>query len=126
MKREYVLINSIFAALLAILFGYISILAFTDISGINIRSSCEGMPIQYCRSRGLTRDFISIMQKGYSQTIYINPYSQRIFTFFIYAFVTRILSTIVLQWFTSKKVFILDITVLTLLFAYAFFPLLLG
>jgi len=119
--KEYRIINWIFCLLLSCLFGYILFLSQTNSTNLSIRSSCEGLPEALCKSRGLTRDFISLLQ-GNSNLI--NPASTSIFLFFVYAGLTRVILLILPFRMYRRSFLFIDITLLCIFFLYAFIPLL--
>lgn len=118
---NYRIINGIFFVLMFGLFGYVFLLTTTTSSVLSIRSACEGLPEAWCRSRGLTRDFTSLL-RGKKELI--NPYSYSIFLFFVYVGVSRGLLLILPQALQSNKMIGCDILILCLFFLYAFLPLL--
>lgn len=101
--------------------GYIFLLNTTTSTALSIRSSCEGLPETLCRSRGLTRDFMSLLQ---GKKDLINPYSYSIFLFFIYVGITRGILVLLPLSYYKKILLYVDLTLLTLFFLYAFIPLL--
>ncbi len=118
---NYRIINGIFFVLMLGLFGYLFLLTTSMSSTLSIRSACEGLPEAWCRSRGLTRDFITLLQ-GKKQLI--NPYSYRIFLFFVYVSISRGFLLILPQRLQQRKMIICDILILGIFFLYAFLPLL--
>ncbi len=118
---NYRIINGIFFVLMLCLFGYIFFLTSTTSTALSIRSACEGLPDVLCRSRGLTRDFMTLL-KGEDNLI--NPYSYSIFFFFVYVGVSRGILLVLPSTLHSNKIVIIDIIILCIFFLYAFLPLL--
>ncbi|WP_413511404.1 hypothetical protein [Myroides odoratus] len=90
-------------------------------TALSLRSSCEGLPETLCRSRGLTRDFKSLLQ---GKNDLINPNSYSLFLFFIYVGVSRGILLLLPLANDKKAILYLDIAILTSFFLYAFLPLL--
>ena len=118
---NYRIINGIFFVLMLGLFGYVFLLTTTTSSVLSIRSACEGLPEAWCRSRGLTRDFITLLQ---GKKELINPYSYRIFFFFVYVGISRGLLLLLPQRLQHNRMIFCDIFILCIFFLYAFLPLL--
>lgn len=89
----------------------------------NIQSSCEGLPLVYCRSRGLTRAFYQIINVRFQAALALNPYSIKIFLFFLIQLFARISINKVLNINNFNRVLTIDSTVSILFFAFAFYNL---
>ncbi len=119
--QNYRILNCIFFVFILCLFGYILFLNTTTSTALSIRSSCEGLPESLCRSRGLTRDFMSLL-KGKKELI--NPYSYSIFLFFAYVGLSRGALLLLPLRLHKNWMIYLDIAILSIFFLYAFIPLL--
>lgn len=118
---NYKIINWIFFSLMLCLFGYIFLLTITTSTTLSIRSACEGLPEALCKSRGLTRDFMTLL-RGKKELI--NPYSYSIFLFFVYVGFSRGILLLLPATRYNKQVMLIDIVILCIFFLYAFLPLL--
>ncbi|MCC9041634.1 hypothetical protein LNQ81_02815 [Myroides sp. M-43] len=125
MKKSsaYFIINISFAILLSVMFLYLYFIDSLDTNELRIKSSCEGLPEYLCKSRGLTRDFITILHNGCNNTNLINPYSIKIFSFFLYSWTSRILISLLPYRWTSKVFITIDIILISIFFLVAFLPL---
>lgn len=123
-RSAYFIINLSFVILLSLLFIYVWLLGNkTGIHIPSISSQCQGQPLYLCKSRGLTRDFISIIHQGFSVHT-INPYSKTIVGFFLFGWISRVILTLVSYHFNLKWLIVIDVLLLTSFFLYAFVPLL--
>jgi hypothetical protein len=105
------------------MFTYLFLIGTTpNVTGITIKSQCEGLPFYLCKSRGLTRDFVAYTTNGFDVQA-LNPYSKTIYLFFVYALVSRIVLSIITWQYSSKRLLIIDITILISFFLYALGPL---
>ncbi|OMQ13616.1 hypothetical protein BXU01_03835 [[Flexibacter] sp. ATCC 35103] len=86
-------------------------------------SSCEGMPLAYCKSRGLTRAFSQILRLKFKEAIAFNSYSIKIFLFFLVQLIARFSINKLLKPSNLKKVLTLDIILSTLFFIFSFYNL---
>lgn len=125
MKKSspYFIINVSFAILLSVMFLYLYFIDSLGTNELRIKSSCEGLPEYLCKSRGLTRDFISILHNRGNTTDLINPYSIKIFLFFLYSWVSRILISLLPYRWTSRVFVTIDIIIISIFFLIAFLPL---
>lgn len=76
-------------------------------------------------SRGLSAGFSEIVRGNFDQALLLNPYSLRIFAFFIIQLLTRILVSITVEanWIKINRVAIIDVLFSVLLFVICFAPL---
>lgn len=116
----YRIINKIFIAILCGMLIYCFLYPYFD---IQIPSSCEGRPLVYCKSRGLSRAFSEIVRLNIIGAIGYNKHSITIFAFFIYQLLTRIILNKLLLPLNHKYLLTLDICISTTFFIYAFYPL---
>ncbi len=121
-KKSYHIVNVLFASIIIgiILYSFLfrgnnhPIPALlTDITGL--------MP----PSKGLSASFSEIVRGNIDEALLLNPYSLRIFAFFIIQLLTRIFVSIVIHasWVKLKRVAIIDIIFSILLFGICFAPL---
>lgn len=76
-------------------------------------------------SKGLSASFSEIVRGNFEDALALNPYSLRIFAFFIIQLLTRILVSITIHasWVKLNRVAIIDIIFSILLFGICFAPL---
>lgn len=117
---SYKKINMIFIVIIMFIFFYCFITPFL---GFGFRSSCEGMPLSYCKSRGLTRAFAQILRFNFSEAIAYNPYSIKIFLFFLIQLVTRFFISKIVRLSNLKRVLTCDILVSAVFFVFSFYNL---
>lgn len=119
---SYKKINVIFILLITFIFFYCF---FAPYLSVNIQSSCEGMPLIYCKSRGLTRAFSQIVRFNFQEAVHFNPYSFKIFFFFLFQFLARVFINIKVNLQNFKKILKLDIFLSILFFLFSFYNLIL-
>lgn len=90
-----------------------------------ITSSCEGMPLIYCKSRGLTRAFSQILRFNFQEATDFNPYGLKIFFFFLLQLLSRIFINIKINLQNFKKIVFVDIFISVLFFLFSFYNLIL-
>lgn len=117
---SYKKINIIFILLIMFIFFYSLIFNFFQ---FGLQSSCEGMPLVYCKSRGLTRAFNQIILLRFDNAIVLNPYSIKIFIFFFIQLLTRFLINIIISAKNLKLITKIDIFFSTLFFLFCFYNL---
>ncbi|MDM1361219.1 hypothetical protein SAMN04488018_10150 [Myroides marinus] len=124
-KSPYFIINACFGVLLTLMFLYLYFLNDIGTDSVKITSACEGLPAYMCKSRGLTRDFISILHYGVTTPKLINPYSLGIFSFFLYSWLSRILICLLPHRWTTITFITIDCISIGIFFLIVFTPLVL-
>lgn len=119
---SYKKINMIFIVLIMFIFFYCLLLPYLN---FGFRSSCEGMPLSYCRSRGLTRAFSQILRFNLDEAIQFNPYSLKIFSFFLMQLILRFLINKSITISNLKPILIADIVFSIGFFLFSFYNLIL-
>lgn len=119
---SYKKINTIFIILIMFIFFYCLLLPYLN---FGFRSSCEGMPLSYCRSRGLTRAFSQILRFNLDEAIRFNPYSLKIFSFFLMQLILRFLINKSITTSNLKSILIADIVFSIGFFLFSFYNLIL-
>ncbi|MBF7090260.1 DUF2752 domain-containing protein [Flavobacterium sp. ALJ2] len=117
---SYKKINLIFIILIMFIFFYSYLSAFLN---FGVRSSCEGMPISYCKSRGLTRAFFQILNFNFKQAIIYNTYSLKIFLFFLIQLVARLVINKIINFSNFKLLLTFDIICSSIFFVFSFYNL---
>jgi hypothetical protein len=117
---SYKKINLIFIAIIMFIFFYCFIVPFLN---FGFHSSCEGMPLSYCRSRGLTRAFSQILRFNFTAAVNYNPYSIKIFSFFLIQLIVRFLINKIIRLSNLKYILITDIIFSFILFLFSFYNL---
>ena len=117
---SYKRINIIFTLIIIFIFFYSFYLPYLSLS---IVSSCEGMPLIYCKSRGLTRAFSEIVRFNFAEALHYNSYSIRLFSFFLIQLFLRIGINPMLSSNNYKKTVYLDIIFSALFFLFSFYNL---
>lgn len=117
---SYKRINMIFIIIIMFIFFYCYLSSFLN---FGIGSLCEGMPLSYCKSRGLTRAFSEILNLNFKEAIAYNPYSLKIFSFFLIQLIVRFLINKILQLSNFKSVLTFDIAFSVTFFIFAFYNL---
>lgn len=76
-------------------------------------------------SKGLSVSFAEIIRGNISTAKKVNPYSVRVFGFFILQLVLRVLISIAVWkgWLTAGKIAVADICIAVTMFAYCFAPM---
>ena len=93
---------------------------------LTVQSSCEGMPLLYCKSRGLSRAFAEIIRLNFSKAISFNPYSIRIFAFALFQLIIRFISNLwLIEKFDLSKIIVVDSVITFSTFIFSFLPLVL-
>ncbi|KFF15573.1 DUF2752 domain-containing protein [Flavobacterium hydatis] len=81
------------------------------------------MPLSYCKSRGLTRAFSQILNLNFKEALAYNPYSLKIFSFFLIQLMVRLLINKMLRFSNFKLVLAFDIVFSITFFIYSFYNL---
>ncbi|MBN1251128.1 MAG: DUF2752 domain-containing protein [Bacteroidales bacterium] len=124
-KKTYLLINSIF--LLIILLIIIYSFQYNFNNSFKLKSLCSDYFGNNCISKGLSRAFSQIVKGNFSDAKFLNPYSLKIFLFFILQFLLRILSSIAIKNnFSIKKILLTDVIFSFCFFLYCFFEFILN
>ncbi len=119
---SYKKINVIFIVLIMFIFFYC---LFLPLFPYNLRSSCDDMPLVYCKSRGLTRAFNQIIQFKFDNALILNPYSVKIFLFFFIQLLTRFLINIIISAKNLNLISKIDVLFSILFFLFCFYSLIL-
>lgn len=119
-STSYKIINSIF---IFILFGVLFYSFIYPYLKFPIKSSCEGLPINICKSRGLSRAFSDIIRFNFIKAKQHNIYSINIFLFFTYQLASRIIINFLLPKLNNNLILFLDLTASITLFILVFLPL---
>lgn len=117
---SYKKINMIFILMIIFIFLYCLIVPFLNF-GFN--STCEEVPLVYCKSRGLTRAFSQILRFNFSSAISYNPYSIKIFLFFLIQLIARLFINRVMGMINLNRVQSFDIFFSLLFFIFSFYNL---
>lgn len=118
--ETYKKVNTIFIIIIVFIFFYCFIAPFLK---FGFHSSCEGMPLSYCKSRGLTRAFTQIIRFNFTEALAYNPYSLKIFLFFLIQLVTRFFINKIIRLSNLKRVLACDIFLSTVFFVFSFYNL---
>ncbi|MGE6355573.1 DUF2752 domain-containing protein [Flavobacterium sp. NPDC079362] len=81
------------------------------------------MPLSYCKSRGLTRAFSQILRFNFSEAIAYNPYSIKIFLFFLIQLATRFVINKIIRLSNLKRILTCDIFFSVVFFIFSFYNL---
>lgn len=119
---SYKKINVIFSFLIVFIFLYSFIAPYVVFT---IPSSCVGMPLIYCKSRGLTRAFSEIIRFNFANALVYNLYSLKIFCFFLMQLLARISIYKIIEVNNFKTILFFDIILSILLFLFSFYNLIL-
>lgn len=119
---SYKKINVILIFIIMFIFFYCFFLPYLN---FGLRSSCEGLPSIYCKSRGLTRAFSEILRFHFREAIIFNPFSIKIFGFFLFQLMARFFINGIISFSTFKIVLIFDILVSVISFLFCFYNLIL-
>lgn len=119
---SYKKINVILAFLIMFVFFYCFFLPYLN---FGLQSSCEGLPLAYCKSRGLTRAFSQILRFHFQEAIAYNPFSIKIFCFFCFQLIARFLVNWIISFSIFKKVLIFDVSISAISFLFCFYNLIL-
>ncbi len=117
---SYKKINMIFIAIIMFIFFYCFIVPYLN---FGFSSSCEGMPLAYCKSRGLTRAFAQILRFNFDEAILYNPYSIKVFSFFLIQLIVRFLINKIVRLSNLKTVLTTDIIFSSVFFIFSFYNL---
>ena len=115
--NSYKKINIIFSILIIFIFFYTYLLPYLNIT---LKSSCEGLPLVYCKSKGLTRAFSQILRFNIEEALILNPYSFIIFTFFLIQLFTRNFINFILTTTNYKNVVMIDVFLTSVYFIFSF------
>lgn len=119
---SYKKINMIFIVMIMFIFFYCFIMPFLN---FGFHSSCEGMPLSYCKSRGLTRAFSQILRFNFEEAITYNIYSIKIFAFFLIQLMARFFINVIIRASNLRIVVIFDVFFSIILFIFSFYNLVL-
>lgn len=122
----YLKINLILALLVMSIFIYCWLFPYLDKEGYTVPSSCEGLPVAYCKSRGLTRAFVSILHGEFEKALKFNAYSFSVFIFFCSQLVGRIILSVAYVYTKKSAVIYVDIAGSIAYFLIVFLPLSIG
>lgn len=119
---SYKKINMIFIIMIMFIFFYCFIMPFLN---FGFHSSCEGMPLSYCKSRGLTRAFSQILRFNFEEAITYNIYSIKIFAFFLIQLMARFFINVIIRVSNLRIVVIFDALFSIIIFIFSFYNLVL-
>lgn len=117
---SYKKVNAIFMILIIAVFLYSYISRFLN---FGLRSSCETLPLVYCKSRGLTRAFSQILQFEFKEALLLNPYSLKIFLFFLVQLILRFYINSIINFNNLKLVLRLDVGFSIVFYIFCFYNL---
>lgn len=117
---SYKRVNMIFIVLIMFIFFYCYLSRFLN---FGIHSFCEGLPLSYCRSRGLTRAFSQILNLNFEQAIVFNPYSIKIFSFFLIQLIARLVINKIIIFSNFKLLLTFDVICSSIFFIFSFYNL---
>ena len=118
--NSYKKINIIFSILIIFIFFYTYLLPYLNIT---LKSSCEGLPLIYCKSKGLTRAFSQILRFNIEEAQLLNSISLKIFSFFLVQLVARNFINFILTSTNYKRVIVVDVILTTIFFIFSFINL---
>ncbi|WP_433780716.1 DUF2752 domain-containing protein [Flavobacterium anhuiense] len=98
---------------------------FLPYLNFGLRSYCEGLPLAYCKSRGLTRAFSQILRFHFQEAIAYNPFSIKIFCFFFLQLIARFLINMIISFSLFRKILIFDVSISVISFLFSFYNLVL-
>lgn len=119
---SYKKINVILIFIIMFIFFYCFFLPYLN---FGLRSSCEGLSLAYCKSRGLTRAFSQILRFHFKEAIAYNPFSIKIFCFFFFQLIARFLINRIISISLFKRILILDVSISAISFLFCFYNLVL-
>lgn len=119
---SYKKINVILIFIIMFIFFYCFFLPYLN---FGLRSSCEGLPLAYCKSRGLTRAFSQILRFHFQEAIAYNPFSIKIFCFFFFQLIARFLINRIISFSLFRKILIVDVSISAISFLFCFYNLVL-
>ena len=117
---SYKKINLLFIILILSIFFYCFFLPYLN---FGLHSSCEGFPLMYCKSRGLTRAFSQILRMNFQHAIIYNPFRLKIFSFFFFQLLSRFFINCIISFSVFKRVLIFDVLVGVISFFFCFYNL---
>ena len=117
---SYKKINVILIFIIMFIFFYCFFLPYLN---FGLSSSCEGLPLAYCKSRGLTRAFSQILRFHFQEAIAYNPFSIKIFCFFFLQLIARFLINMIISFPLFRKILIFDISISVISFLFSFYNL---
>lgn len=119
---SYKKINIILIVIIMFVFFYCFFLPYLN---FGLRSSCEGLPLVYCKSRGLTRAFSQILRFHFQEAIAYNPFSIKIFSFFLLQLIARVFVNCIVSFSNLKLVLNFDVSISIATFLFCFYNLVL-
>lgn len=119
---SYKKINVILIFIIMFIFFYCFFLPYLN---FGLHSSCEGLPLAYCKSRGLTRAFSQILRFHFQEAIAYNPFSIKIFCFFFLQLIARFLINMIISFSLFRKILIFDVSISVISFLFSFYNLVL-
>lgn len=119
---SYKKINVILIFIIMFIFFYCFFLPYLN---FGLRSSCEGLPLAYCKSRGLTRAFSQILRFHFQRAIAYNPFSIKIFCFFFFQLIARFLINRIISFSLFRRILIFDVFISAISFLFCFYNLVL-
>lgn len=119
---SYKKINVILIFIIMFIFFYCFFLPYLN---FGLSSSCEGLPLAYCKSRGLTRAFSQILRFHFQKAIAYNPFSIKIFCFFFFQLIARFLVNRIISFSLFRKILIFDVSISVISFLFSFYNLVL-
>lgn len=119
---SYKKINIILIFMIMFIFFYCFFLPYLN---FGLRSSCEGLPLMYCKSRGLTRAFSQILRFHFQEAIIYNPFSLKIFSFFFFQLIARFFINWIISFSLFKSILIFDVSISVISFLFCFYNLIL-
>lgn len=117
---SYKKINIILIIIIMFVFFYCFFLPYL---GFGLNSACRGLPLMYCKSRGLTRAFSQILHLNFNHALACNVYSIKIFSFFFLQLIARFLINWKISDSNLKRIFNLDVAVSVIYFLFCFYNL---
>jgi hypothetical protein len=122
-KEPYLIINTIFAGVILLIFAYSGIFSpeKDDYPVICVHEKLTGLP---CGSCGLSHSFSLIVRGKVAEAYQWNRYGMRIFLFFAAQLVMRVVFSIFYKRYTdtSKQLIIVDCVGSGIMFLIAFWP----
>ena len=122
-RDPYFQINVILLIIIFGIFSYSYFYPMLDNQEMTLSSNCEGMPMMFCKSRGLTRAFAQLMHGHVENAVVLNKYAVSVFTFFVVQFFGRILFSFAYLKMKNNKLIIFDSVFSGIYFLYTFSPL---
>ncbi|WP_374121111.1 DUF2752 domain-containing protein [Flavobacterium sp. LHD-85] len=119
---SYKKINVIMVFIIMFVFFYCFFLPYLN---FGLQSSCEGLPLVYCKSRGLTRAFSQILRFHFQEAIAYNPFSVKIFGFFLFQLLVRFFINWIISSSLFRRILIFDVSISAISFLFCFYNLIL-